>query len=232
MLRIVTAVSTAIILSSCATTPRNYQPEISILSFPDLNSVTTVSLGEDMLRQGKAIETDGIVLRQDNNIQNHLLSPGFYPTIGEDKDWTFHEFQIGSSFAGRGTLTLTGGLFGPKTYPQSIKASKTEQKTCIVPNGLGSSACDTEVPFSRERRPSLSVDYLQQTLIYSGRVGDKIRIGYRESAGGMARQAFSNEAEYDLSTSSEIAYRGARIRVLEADNQKIKYEVLSNFNTQ
>ena len=232
MKKIVTIFVGSIFLSSCATTPRNYQPEIMNLSFPALNAETEVSLGEDMLRQGKAAETDGFVLKQENNIQNHILSPGFYPKVGEDKEWTFHSFQVGGSMGEMGSITLTGGLFGPGIFPQSIKVAKDQQKTCLVPNGMGSGACDTEVPFFRERRPVLSSDHFQQTLIYSGRVGDKIRIGYRESSGGYARQAFSNEAEYDLSTSDEIAYRGARIRVIEADNQKIRYQVLSNFNTR
>lgn len=73
---------------------------------------------------------------------------------------------------------------------------------------------------------------LQQTLIYSGRVGNRIRIDYRESSGSYARPAFSNEAEYDLSTSNEIAYRGARIKVIQANNQKIRYIILANFNSR
>ena len=46
----------------------------------------------------------------------------------------------------------------------------------------------------------------------------------------MARSAFNNDVEYDLNDSRQIGYKGALIDVLEADNQKIKYKVLKNFN--
>src|SRR3546814_5662642 len=95
-------------------------------------------------------------------------------------------------------------------FPQSIRASKDKRETCIIIGGLMRPACDTEVPFDRLRKPAISERDLQQTLIYSGRVGNRIKIGYRESSGNMARPAFSNEAEYDLSQSDEIGYRGDR----------------------
>jgi hypothetical protein len=75
-----------------------------------------------------------------------------------------------------------------------------------------------------------SNDSFQQTLIYSGKVGDKINIGYREFSGNMARPSFNNNVEYDLSQSMFIGYKGVKIEVLEANNQHIKYKVIQNFN--
>jgi hypothetical protein len=69
----------------------------------------------------------------------------------------------------------------------------------------------------------------QQTLIYSGRVGDKIKFGYREFSNNLARPAFNNDVEYDLSTSNIIGYKGAQIEVISSDNSGIKYKVLKNF---
>lgn len=66
--------------------------------------------------------------------------------------------------------------------------------------------------------------------MYSGKVGNKINIAYREFSGGMARGAFSNVAEYDLSESKTIGYQGAQIDVIEATNQLIRYKVISNFS--
>lgn len=219
-------------LGGCASTPRNYTAPTTQISYPDLNTVTTVSIGSDMLRQGTSTETKGIQLSGENNINNYLLSKGFYPQIGEDKKWTYHSFQVGTGLNGLGGITLTGGFFGQVVYPQSILASKTEQKICAKDSMLGQNRCDTEHGFTRVTRPVVSESNFQQTLIYSGRVGDRVKIGYRESAGDMARPAFSNEAEYDLSVSKEVAYRGAKIRIIEANNQSITYEVISNFNVQ
>ena len=67
-------------------------------------------------------------------------------------------------------------------------------------------------------------------MIYSGRVGDKIKAGYREFSNNLARPAFNNDVEYDLRESSVIGYKGARIEVVEATNEHIKYKVIQNFS--
>ncbi len=69
-----------------------------------------------------------------------------------------------------------------------------------------------------------------QSLIYSGKVGNKIKLGYREFSNNLARPAFSNDVEYDLTESTIVGYKGARIEVIEATNQYIKYQVLQSFN--
>jgi len=55
-------------------------------------------------------------------------------------------------------------------------------------------------------------------------------VSYREFSDHHARTAFTNTAEYDLSESKIIGYKGALIEVLEATNQHIRYRVLRNFN--
>lgn len=77
----------------------------------------------------------------------------------------------------------------------------------------------------------LTHDSFQQTLIYSGKVGNKINIGYREFSGSIARPAFNNNVEYDLSESTTIGYKGAQLEIIEATNQYIKYRVIKNFNS-
>ena len=62
-------------------------------------------------------------------------------------------------------------------------------------------------------------------------VGNKINIGYREFQGGMARAAFSNEVEYDLSESKTIRYKGAVLDIMDANNQSITFKLTRNFNT-
>ncbi len=201
---------------------------------PALGVQHTVALGEELVKQGTATNTNGAVLSSENNIKGIRLSPGFYPQSGEDEKYIFTSFATNNLQAGLGKLTLGGGLFAPGIYPQSIRFSKEKQETCIVgpgAYGMNQAACDTEHSYRFEKRPFFSDNNFQQTLIYSGRVGDRIKVSYREFSGNMARAAFSNEAEYDLSESETIAYRGARIRVIDADNQSITYEVISNFNT-
>lgn len=82
---------------------------------------------------------------------------------------------------------------------------------------------------SRVKLPTLAHNSFQQTLIYSGRIGDRITLGYREFSNNMARPAFNNDVEYDLNESKIVGYKGARVEVIKATNQEIKYKVLSNF---
>jgi hypothetical protein len=70
----------------------------------------------------------------------------------------------------------------------------------------------------------------QQTLIYSGKIGNKVNIGYREFSRNMARPAFNNDVEYDLSESNQIGYKGALLEIIDANNQNITFKVLRNFN--
>ena len=223
----------AIALVSCSGTPApNYIPISKSVSFPALGVESEAALGEDMVRQGIYTETDGVEYKKENNIKGYKLSAGFYPQISEDNKYTYHSFGIRKSQDGSGYIIQAKDIFGiPLGIPESIRVSKTKQETCIIAGGLARPICDTEVAFQRVKHPALSERDFQQTLIYSGRVGNKIKIGYRESSGGYARNAFSNEAEYDLSTSSEIGYRGARLKIISADNSKIRYVVTSNFNS-
>lgn len=223
-----------VLLAGCASTPApNYVPVVTAISFPALHTRVERSLGEDMLRQGFSTERDGINIAAENKIGAYRLSPGFYPQISEDTDYTYHTYQMSPTIDGMGYVAQPRDLLGlPMAYPQSIRAAKTKRETCVIIGGLGGKNCDTEVSFERGRLPVISERDLQQVLIYSGRVGNRVKIGYREFSGSLARAAFSNEAEYDLSASNEIAYRGAKLIVHHADNSKISYTVVSNFNSE
>ena len=220
-----------VLLSGCSSTKLNYAPVTTQISEPPLSVSTVTPIGGAMLKQGTSTETKGLVLNQKNNINNYTFSKGFYPQIGEDEKYTYHSYQMGPGLNGFGGLMITGGLFGPmQNDAVSLRATKGSTQLC-VDRSMGAKACDTEIGYRRTTRPIISESNFQQTLLYSGRVGDRIKVGYREFSGNTARPAFSNEVDYDLSQSMEIAYKGAIIRVEEADNKKIRYTVIKNFNT-
>ncbi len=106
---------------------------------------------------------------------------------------------------------------------------KSTPELCIV-TAFNLAACNTVHDIERTKRPALTSDSFQQTLIYNGRVGSKINVGYREFSNNVARPAFNNSVEYDLNDSNLIAYKGAEMEVLEATNQYIKFKLIRNFN--
>jgi hypothetical protein len=110
---------------------------------------------------------------------------------------------------------------------QSKNQKKEDAELCIV-TVFGESTCYEE-EFEKEKQLSERRNSFQQTLIYSGRVGNKINIGYREFSNNNARPAFNNDVEYDLSSSNTIGYKGALIKVIKADNSTITYKLIQNF---
>lgn len=69
----------------------------------------------------------------------------------------------------------------------------------------------------------------RRELLYDGISGGVVRLGYREFIDSLARPAFQQELTYTLEAtgSTEVAFRGARLRILSATNQQIQYEVLA-----
>lgn len=65
-------------------------------------------------------------------------------------------------------------------------------------------------------------------LVYSGLAGGVVRAVYREYVDDYARPAFTQELQYDLGADRVIAYKSVRIRVLDATNTTIQYQVIDD----
>lgn len=77
-------------------------------------------------------------------------------------------------------------------------------------------------------RQQYSADYLRRELLYSGRSGSTVEITYREFRGGMAAQPFYQNLKYDLAASRQIRFQNFTIDVIAADNQSIRYKIVSD----
>ncbi len=73
---------------------------------------------------------------------------------------------------------------------------------------------------------------LRQELIYNGKVGDSVKFLYREISGNVMRPAFTQDVQYDLSESTEIGFKGARLKIIAATNREITYQVIAYFSQQ
>ena len=68
----------------------------------------------------------------------------------------------------------------------------------------------------------------KEELIYTGKSGSTIGVTYREYANDFARPAFFQDLRYDLDDSRIIVFRKWRMRVLDANNQHIRFVVLDD----
>jgi hypothetical protein len=86
-----------------------------------------------------------------------------------------------------------------------------------------------EVPFVIEGETSATTGGFRYELIYQGIAGNVVSLLYREYINDLARPAFQQDLSYTLSSDgpTEVSFRGTKIRVHSADNNSIKYEVLS-----
>lgn len=221
----IAAVAVIALLTGCAAPANNYQPKTTLISEPSLGSTVERQLGEELLNQGKYTEHDA--LRVQSPIKPHwayTVYPGYFLKSGENEDGDFYRL---------GGIGEGAGYIDKSAVADAYKALlvRPDGVICVV-TIVNAKACGNgaRTDFIKTKRPVISVDSIQRTLIYNGKIGNKINIGYREFAGNMARPAFSNSIEYDLGESMEIGYKSARLLILEATNRSIRYKVLANFN--
>ncbi len=69
-------------------------------------------------------------------------------------------------------------------------------------------------------------------LVYEGRSEQVIDLSYREFIDDMSRPAFEQDLHYTLTAegTTEITFRSARLRIAAADNQAIRFDILSGLN--
>lgn len=209
-------------LGSCATADYNYVPEQEAISEPPIGSVTTVYVGDSMIRQGTFTRVDAIKVNGVIDVGGYELQSGYYVKTGQDEDTETFVPAADSS----GGAIKKDFIVDP---PQAVIVFTGTDKICVV-TIFSNIDCTNSSGFDRTIHQAYARDAFQQTLIYSGKVGDKINIGYREFSSDYARPAFNNDVEYDLSESCVIGYKGARLEILDATNESITFKLIRNFN--
>jgi hypothetical protein len=216
----------AISLTACVAPTYNYIPKATSISRPTVGLVSTASVGDEMVSQGVLFEREALFLQKDADIgflSPYTLRHGYYLKQGENKTSDFYQ----------PSPTPDGGRIEKAVLAdpyQSVQAYKGDNRLCVV-TVFNASTCTKDAAFKRVTKAIATDESFQQTLIYSGKIGQKINVGYREFSASVARPAFSNDVEYDLSESTTIGYKGARLEIIEATNDHVTYRVISNFNT-
>jgi hypothetical protein len=153
---------------------------------------------------------------------SYTISEGTFEKLGEDE--RYEHFRIGAT---QGSGVVTNSILADPI--QSVARRKSDSAICVI-TVYNAPACKENADYKMTKKPYLDDNSFQQVLIYNGRTGDTINVGYREFSNDTARPAFSNEIQYDLSVSDVVGYQNARIRVIQATNTSIRYVVIQNFN--
>lgn len=223
-------------ITGCASPSYNYVPITKEISFPNIGQIVTKQLGEDLLVQGLFAEEDALYVPEAicmGMLCGYEIMPGYFKKSGESKE--AHTFF--SNHAMSSTMAMTGvtefGRIDKAALADPDKAImiyKNKPKRICAVSIFNAEACEDNQEFELRKVNSANTRAFQQTLIYTGRIGSKLNISYRETSNSLARPAFGTSVEYDLNTSNIIGYRGAKLEILDATNETITYKVISNFN--
>lgn len=213
-------------LAGCATPLTDYRPQTRTISEPPINSINVAQIGDRMLVQGNIVEREALYFPTTQKASfQHTIQAGYFPKQGESADYI--QYSIVNE---NGSGKVIDGIMSDPT--QALALRKSDNAICMFTIYNMNVDCKTGLSFEKKNWATASANSFQQTLIYSGKVGNKINVGYREFSSDLARPAFNNEVEYDLKDSRQIGYKGALLDIIEANNQMIKYKVIKNFNTQ
>lgn len=207
------------VFSACTSVQYNgAKTEMQKVSYPPLDKTVTAYVGDHMVEKGVISQIEVLRVIQPIDGAMYNIPAKTYAQLGFDSSQDFYEAS-----------GVTKKPFADPFNALSVDHNQDSQ-LCVV-TVFGAESCYSG-QFERQEVISESSNSFQQTLIYSGRVGDNINIGYREFSSSVARPAFNNEVEYDLGESSTIGYKGALIEVIEANNNRIEYKLLRNFPDQ
>ncbi|MCG8991061.1 hypothetical protein LH427_02870 [Laribacter hongkongensis] len=226
----ITLISLIFISTGCTSVPYNYRPTETTFSSPKIGQEATAELGEPILDAGAIRESDAIKINKEFSIKEKKIRPGTIEKMGEDGDYEYYSPYYTNSLI----PVIADSVLGvPTSSSLRIKIKKSDNNFCVFSTGIDQT-CHSDIDFKRTTVKTQIPKTVRRTLIYNGKVNNKLKIGYREFrveylAGDVARPAFSNEVEYDLNESKTIGYAGARIKILNATNNKITYQVIENF---
>jgi hypothetical protein len=203
-LQYATSIVAALILSGCSSNPAPTMQYVESYSLPRIGTISTRGIGESLIKQETGHLVTELSILADTKIGNTVLP------MGPKKYYDQNEFGIW--FFERG-----------KYY---FYLRRSDNQICIEENAV----CATVAHTVERRLSALSTNSFQQTLIYNGRVGNRVAFAYREFSNDLARPAFSNNVEYDMTESTTIGYKGARLEIIKATNTDITYRVVSGFS--
>lgn len=125
-----------------------------------------------------------------------------------------------------------------------IDLNNTNQFTFELDKGdveLDNLGDDDTVPYKlTPTPPTYGEDSFKYEALYQGKIGNKIKIQFREFVqpvsnidnSFMIRPAFTQDIEYELDKNGEaiIGFKGLRVKVIKATNMDITYSVIQDYN--
>ena len=195
---------------------------------PPLNTESTSRVGEEILHQGKYYERDVIHFSQEIKVGEngaYTLSPGYYLRSGGEAEWEY--YVPAKDDPNGGKVTQAPGVV---TLQEAFQVSADGKTIGVITNYYQAVRGEAK-GITRSKRSSLSSESFQKALVYGGTVGNKIKLGYKEIWMNIVRPSELQFVEHDLSKSNIVESHGARIEVLKATDDSIRYRIIKSFSS-
>jgi len=210
-------------LSSCGSTKTILvQPEYIEVIKPTLNQVAESEVGESLIEKETGNKYEGIEFLE--NIK--------YKSPSNPRPF---EIEPGSIFI-HTRQTKSQEIYTQEGKMYAIAVNRITGITTLVIDmyGIGKYTWTNKIIDSNKYKkilvPVTESNYLKQEFIYNGKIGTGVKFTYREFSDNLARAAFTQDLQYELSEGKIVGFKGLRIEIINAYNTKIEYKVLSYFN--
>ena len=206
------------LLSACAGKP--IRLPLQPVSEPPVGQEHTTHLGDRMLMQSIGYYTDILRVKTIDAFGVYIQEGDFCQVPGSNTYVSFSSRAVG--------LKNAFGMVIDHTNRLTYKPDSHE----ICASGTFTLCYDTsdgQFEHLKDRLCS-DPDSFQQIIEYNGRSGDVLHFTYREFTHDRMRTPYTTNFNMDYSKGDTITYKGERLRIIEATNEKIKYMVLMNFN--
>ncbi len=226
MCKLVSSPSLALLAFGAALAPLTFGAENAPVTTPQLHTESVAQVGDEILHEGVYYERDVIHLSEDVVIGEngaYTLTPGYYLRSGGGGDW--ESYVVATDDPEGGRIIKAPDVV---TLQESFLVSSDGATIGVVTNYY-QAVYGKATGVTRSSRPALSSEYTQKALLYGGKTGSKIKLGYREIWMHITRPSELQFVEYDLADSKIIESNGARIEVIRATSDSIRYRVLQSF---
>jgi hypothetical protein len=192
---------------------------INTVHIPELNTISTKEVGDSMYEKINQYVFDTYTVK----INQEILGMEFYDNY-DLLVWSQNDYKSICSKKNDICLLDTNHNGTFSHYVEIGSYVKNNQPN-ILP-------LDKQVTYKTIQNINYKNDSFKYQALYQGKVGNKIKISFREFNDNMARPAFTQDIEYELESNNPtiIGFKGLRIKVIKVTNQNITYSVIKDYN--
>ena len=199
------------------------QRKIEVLNLPALETVNTAEIGQTMFLKINMVTYNKPTLE----LAESLVS--MYENIYSERvEITFEhtkKYDVRLWPESRGVTVCTDNVC-------LIDFNNSGSFTHISPDGFDlKQLLKKPVKYNLEQGTEYNNESFKYAALYQGKIGNKIKISYREFLNDMARPAFTQNIDYELNDHGPtvVGFKGLRIKIIKATNLNITYSVIKDY---